>query len=80
MRTDGTASKADAELNIDMWYKAGKPFFTKESIGDLGKQLRCHLRRGDKVSVKGLDGATVDFEIETGLTSEASEPHLEYVM
>jgi hypothetical protein len=79
-RDEIARSVAEAASKIDIWYNAGKPFFTRESIQHIYQQLRRPLKRGDKVSIMGLDGVIVDFDIEMGNCREARESHLEYIM
>jgi hypothetical protein len=50
-------------------YDAGTPLFTRESIRDIGRQLS--EVDAQKVTVAGLDGVPVEFEIRTGSTTPA---------
>jgi hypothetical protein len=59
-----TGEASDVSSRILEFYRAGKPFYSKESIRDICRQLANSETR--KVSVKGLDGVVVDFGIKTG--------------
>lgn len=70
---------AEAVACLDQWYKAGVPFFTKESIRAVSKQLKGPLIDGDTIFVKGLNGVTVEFKVATGrIRSFPQEPETEY--
>ncbi|KAI9693286.1 MAG: hypothetical protein M1822_005282, partial [Bathelium mastoideum] len=70
----------DVKSRIWSLYNAGVPFFTKVSIQDLDRQLEKDPKRGQRVTVKGLDGTVVDFEIETGLIHSSDEPDFEMLV
>ena len=61
-------------------YDAGVPFFTKEALRDVYQQLKQATEYGQKVSVRALDGAVVDFKILTGYIQPRHTPDIEYVM
>lgn len=67
-------------LRIRSLYDAGLPFYTKETLREVDQQLEMALGVGQKILVKALNGATVDFEIESGLTLPAGEPDFEMVL
>jgi hypothetical protein len=71
---------AEVTSKIRSLYDAGTPFYTKEVIRDVDRQPKKFVERGQKVSVRGLDGIMVDFEIESGLTLPVGEPDLEMVL
>jgi hypothetical protein len=65
----------DAQAIIRSRYFSGINFFTKEAIRDLDNQLKSTVKSGQKVQVKGLNGVTVDLEIETGRTYRNNSDH-----
>lgn len=71
---------AEVTSKIRSFYDAGIPFYTKEALRDVSRQLERLSEKGQKVSVRGLDGSMVDFEIESGLILPAGEPDLEMVL
>lgn len=75
--TTPVRSRAEANLKIRDLYDAGIPFFTKEAIRDVYQQLK-KPRKDQKISVKGLDGVFVDFEMQNGHTSPGPDPKEEY--
>jgi hypothetical protein len=75
-----TRKNAEASLKIRSLFDAGVPFYTKEDIRNICQQLEELSEKGQKVSVRGVDGVMVDFEIKTGLTFEAHKPDLEFVV
>jgi hypothetical protein len=68
--TDPQSATSEAEVasNLDVWYAAGKPIFTKESIRKVQERIDSDLKVGDHISVVGLDGVNVEFDVETGNT------------
>ncbi|KAI9770346.1 MAG: hypothetical protein M1839_003223 [Geoglossum umbratile] len=82
-RLDETMSEdkatAEAISKIQWLYDSGTPLFTKETIRDLCQQLEKFSKKGEKVSVRGLDGVAVDFEVENGCTIDFWDD-LEYIM
>lgn len=54
------------QRNINSRFDKGQPFFTKDALRDVRDQLRRSHERGDKITVKGLDGVPVDFILSTG--------------
>ncbi|RMZ85263.1 hypothetical protein DV738_g379, partial [Chaetothyriales sp. CBS 135597] len=52
-------------------YQAGEPLFSKELLRRVSQQLKA---KSQKVSVRGLDGVDVDFDIETGQVFDAGDP------
>lgn len=69
-----------ATAKIRSLFEAGVPFYTKEAIRNVLQQLERSGEKGQKVSVRGLDGVIVDFEIETGITLPADQPDLEFIV
>lgn len=66
--------------NLDMWYDAGKPFFTKEAMRDIAEQLKTRTKIGDIITIQALDGSTVELDVSQGMiTATADEPDMEYV-
>jgi len=57
---------AEAIRGIRVLYNTGIPFYTKTSLQSTYRQLEKHVERGQKISIMGVDGDMVDFEIETG--------------
>lgn len=64
-----TAEQAIARLNG--WNEAGVPFFTREAIQEVAEQLKRPFFPGQKILVKGLDGAFVEFDVRTGETYDS---------
>lgn len=65
--------KSGDRSKISAMYDAGTPFFTKEAIRDLYRQLQMATEYGQKVSVRGLDGAVLEFTVLTGEFHAGSE-------
>jgi len=75
---DGTTREAtEVSSHIRSLYDAGEPFYSKEIIRDIGRQLRSGSQ---KVSVRGLDGIVVDVDIETGQLLDTGDPDWDFVM
>ena len=72
--------EGQATLKIRALFDAGTPFYTKEVIRDVCQQLEKFGGKGQKVSVRGLDGVIVDFDVESGLILQAAQPDLEFVV
>ncbi|PLB38825.1 uncharacterized protein BDW47DRAFT_104364, partial [Aspergillus candidus] len=66
--TAPVSSVTEAMTRIDKLYEAGTPFFTKQSIREVSKQLQRSSLCGDKITVKGVDGVGVEFDVLTGET------------
>lgn len=66
---------------IRQLYEAGVPFFTKEQLQDLSRQLK-QAETSDKpeILIKGLEGTEETFEVKTGITRAGSEPGTEWVL
>lgn len=66
---------------IRQLYEAGVPFFTKEQLQDLSRQLK-QADTSDKpeIHIKGLEGTEETFEVKTGVTRAGSEPGTEWVL
>ena len=62
------SSVTEAMARINKLYEAGTPFFTKQSIREVSKQLRRSSLCGDKITVKAVDGVRVEFDVLTGET------------
>lgn len=60
------AAVAAAIAKLDQLYAAGKPLFAKDSIRYILEQIKKPLVRGDTISVIGLDGVKVDFDVDIG--------------
>lgn len=58
-------SRVEASKDLLRLYDAGVPFFTKESIRDVQRQLQ-KSSPGDKLRIKGVNGEVVVWDIETG--------------
>ena len=61
-------------------YDSGHPFFTKAALRDLHQQLKSAVNMGETVRVTGLDGALVQFKIETGRTFPIGHCDLEPIL
>ncbi|RAK84016.1 hypothetical protein BO79DRAFT_159499 [Aspergillus costaricaensis CBS 115574] len=69
-------------VHIQEMYDSGKPFYTKELLQDLKKQLQ-DARDGviQSIRVPGLDGVIVEFPVLIGQVYPAhDEPGMEYIM
>lgn len=55
-----------AVAKLDELYAKGTPFFTRESILYIRDQIQNRVVKGDTVSVIALDGAQIDFDVDTG--------------
>ena len=71
----------EAVSKIHALVDTGHPLFTKEVLRDVGRQLRnARNKEAQKISVKGLDGVVVEFDIETGDTHKSWEPGFEFIV
>ncbi|KAJ5606097.1 hypothetical protein N7510_008878 [Penicillium lagena] len=61
-------TRAEALARIDELYNSGKPFFTKESIRAAYEQFQGSTGPGDKILVKDVAGATIEYTLRTGET------------
>lgn len=57
---------AAAIAKLDQLYAMGTHFFTRESIFYIRDQINSPLVGGDTISVIGLDGAKIDFDVDIG--------------
>lgn len=74
-------SATEAASKLDIWYNTGMPFFTTESLEFIHQQLKRPQNRENKISMRGLDGVMVEFDVIMGSTQEAFDKEgLEYVM
>lgn len=64
---------------IKALYDNGVPFFTKDALREIQEQLEGDLRVGQKISVRGLDGVTVEFDVIAGQVIRPAEADTEYV-
>lgn len=65
---DAPQTMREALARIDELYDAGKPFFTKESIRFVYEQFQGSTGAGDKILVKDVAGATIEYTLRTGET------------
>ncbi|PWY96682.1 hypothetical protein BO94DRAFT_453567 [Aspergillus sclerotioniger CBS 115572] len=64
----------------------GKPFFEKELISNVYKQIQ-ERKAGEVITIKGIDGSLVDFKVRTGEVVEirdgvalvAGKPYIDYL-
>ncbi|OGM49605.1 pyruvate decarboxylase [Aspergillus bombycis] len=62
-------------------YEAGVPFFTKEQLRDLSRQLKeAETSETREILITGLEGTQETFEVRTGVTRAGSEPGTEWVL
>jgi hypothetical protein len=67
------SSLATAITHLHSLCNANTPIFTRDSIKDVDAQLDRYAstpqdsRRGKKITIRALDGNTVDFLLESGL-------------
>ncbi|KAL4866926.1 hypothetical protein BDV12DRAFT_198653 [Aspergillus spectabilis] len=66
----GPESESEATAQIDEWYNAGKPLFTREAMVSIRDQLRAGVVRGDQILAKGLDGEVYKYNVHTGKVRE----------
>ena len=88
LRADDMGINASEEMakvrsTLSALYDSGTPFFTREALQDLDKQLKSS-KLGQKVQVRGLDDTFLDFTIETGRIVRVGRPgmmheHILYV-
>ncbi|PLN83144.1 hypothetical protein BDW42DRAFT_165395 [Aspergillus taichungensis] len=71
--TAPASSVTEAMARIDQLYEAGMPFFTKQSIREVSNQLQRSSQCGDKITVRGVDGVGVEFDVLTGETRKGFE-------
>lgn len=75
---DETSEKANEVSNrIRSLYDAGVPFYSKEAIRYINRQLK---NGSEKVLVKGIDGVVVDIEVETGQPFDMGDQDTDFVM
>jgi len=75
-----TRKRVEATLKICSLFDAGTQFYTKEVIRDVCQQLEKFGEKGQKVSVKEFDGVIVDFDIESELILQGTQPDLEFIV
>lgn len=63
---DEPKTMEEAQARIDLLYESGVPFFSKEMIRFAFEQCQRKPRRGEKLYVKDITGALVEFECQTG--------------
>ncbi|EGD93097.1 hypothetical protein TESG_00653 [Trichophyton tonsurans CBS 112818] len=63
---DPEVQREEAKSFVKKAYDDGVPLFTKSALREIQKQLTSDLRAGQKVSIKGIDGVTVEFDVKTG--------------
>lgn len=63
---DEPKTMEEAQARIDQLYESGVPFFSKEMIRFAFEQCQRKPRRGEKLYVKDITGALVEFECQTG--------------
>lgn len=68
MPGDAPRTMEEAITRIDELYDSGKPFFTKESIRSVYEQFQGPTEAGDKILVKDVAGATIEYTLRTGET------------
>ena len=71
----GVSKEVFAEI-FSLW-EAGTPFFTKESIRDVYRQLTDSTTSGQKISVRGIDGRMVEVKVWSGLVFSGTGPNRE---
>jgi hypothetical protein len=57
---------ADTTSKIKALFDSGTPIFTKNDLQHVYEQLERPNTKGQKISIRGINGVSVDFEIETG--------------
>lgn len=83
--SDAPQNTEEAIARIDQLNDSGMPFFTKDNIRAIYEQFRRFPGRGDKVLVRDVAGATVEYTLRTGETfkhprRETDEGFEEFVM
>lgn len=66
--SDAPRTMDEALVRIDELYDSGKPFFTKESIRAVYEQFQDSTGHGDKIFVKDVAGAMIEYTLRTGET------------
>ena len=51
---------------VNQWYEAGRPFFTKKALQELGEQLKSRRTARDKVTVRSLTGTVFEGTVNLG--------------
>ena len=72
--------RSQIRLKIQSLYDAGSAYFTKDAIRDVSYQTKASRTEGQKISVRGLDGVTIDFEVEIGHILEAPDPDSQFIV
>jgi len=67
-------------LKIRSVFDAGVPFYTKDAIREVCQQIEKSGRKGEKISVRGLDGVPIQFSVHTGDVSSLDESDTESVV
>lgn len=66
---------------INTLHDSGIPFFTKERIQRIHEQLKKSLKGGDNISVEGVDGVMINFDVVTGdIRKDYENEDLEFVV
>ncbi|KAK2875177.1 hypothetical protein FQN49_001714 [Arthroderma sp. PD_2] len=63
---EATEDASAAKSRIKALYNDRAPIFTMASLRELHQQLKSDLQPGQKISVRGLDGVIVEFDVEIG--------------
>ncbi|KAJ5815058.1 hypothetical protein N7474_006835 [Penicillium riverlandense] len=66
--SDAPQTMDEALARIDELYDSGKLFFTKESIRAVYEQFQGSTGHGEKIFVKDVEGATIEYTLRTGET------------
>lgn len=80
---DTPKTEEEALSRIDDLYASGVPFFSKDSIRSAWEQMQKPLVDGDKIYIKALDGAMIEYDLRIGHVNtmrEADGPDTEWVL
>ncbi|KAJ5636040.1 uncharacterized protein N7484_009353 [Penicillium longicatenatum] len=71
---DTPKSEEEALARIDELYSSGAPWFSKETIRSALEQIQRQPAHGDKIFVKAIDGAMVEYDTKCGDIKTMREP------
>ena len=80
---DNPKTEDEALARIGELYTSGVPFFSKDILRSAWEQMQKPLADGDKIYIKALDGAMIEYDLRIGQVNtmrEADGPDTEWVM
>lgn len=74
-------SQEEARSTVQSLFEKCDPLFTREALREVSQQLkRAYKGEIQEIKVKGLDGVTIEFPVETGQIHDSREPDAEFIV